>query len=122
MRNGAPAIEDPLVRDKVMTMLVRQTAIKQHRRLRGVSSLADPQRLSLQDKLVGTQYAQEAAAVALEIEGSLGTLSQFDEDAPEQGAWPYAYLSSFMGTIAGGTNEIQKNILGERVLGLAKSK
>ncbi len=122
MRNGAPAIEDPIVRDKVMAMLVRQTAIKQHRRLRNVKSLADHQRLALQDKLIGTQYGQEAAAIALEIEGSMSTLSQYDADAPEQGSWPYAYLSSFMGTIAGGTNEIQKNILGERVLGLAKSK
>ncbi len=122
IRNGAPAIEDAIIRDKVMAMLIRQTAIKQHRRLRTVSSLADPQRLSLQDKLIGTQYTQEAAAIALEIEGSLGTLTQYDENAPEQGNWPLAYLSSFAGTIAGGTNEIQKNILGERVLGLAKSK
>lgn len=122
IRNGAPAIEDPVIRDKVMAMLIRQTAIKQHRRLRGVPSLADPQRLSLQDKLIGTEYTQDAAALALEIEGSMGTLSHYDDQAPEQGEWPLAYLSSFMGTIAGGTSEIQKNILGERVLGLAKSK
>ena len=122
IRNGAPAIEDPVVCDKVMTMLIRQTAIKQHRRLRGVPSLADSQRLALQDKLLGTEYLQDAAALALEIEGAAGTLSEHDGDAPDQGKWPMAYLSSFMGTIAGGTNEIQKNILGERVLGLAKSK
>lgn len=122
VRNGGPAIEDPIIRDKVMEMLIRQTAIKQHRRLRGVPALADPQRLALQEKLLGTQYLQEAAAVALQIEGAAGTLSHFEGTAPDSGKWPKAYLSSFGGTIAGGTNEIQKNILGERVLGLAKSK
>lgn len=122
IRNGQAAIEDPVIRDKVMEMLIRQTAIKQHRRLRRVPALADPQRLALQDKLLGTEYVQDTAAVALEIEGVAGTLSHFDATAPDDGKWPKAYLSSFGGTIAGGTNEIQKNILGERVLGLAKSK
>ena len=122
VRNGQAAIDDAIIRDKVMDMLIRQTAIKQHRRMRGVPELADPQRLALQEKLLGTQYVQEAAAVALEIEGPAGTLSHFDRTAPDGGKWPKAYLSSFGGTIAGGTNEIQKNILGERVLGLAKNK
>jgi alkylation response protein AidB-like acyl-CoA dehydrogenase len=122
MRNGRPAIEDPIVRDKIMNMMIRQVGIKQNRRLRGVPTLADPQRLALQDKLLGTEYLQDAAALALEIEGPAGTLSHADDNAPDSGKWPAAYLSSFGGTIAGGSNEIQKNILGERVLGLAKSK
>lgn len=122
IRNGKPAIEDPLIRDKIMNMMIRQVGIKQNRRLRGVPTLADPQRLALQDKLLGTEYLQDAAALALEIEGSQGTLSHVDKDAPDRGKWPTAYLSSFGGTIAGGSNEIQKNILGERVLGLPKSK
>ena len=121
-RNGQPAIRNAIVADKVMAMLIRQTAIKQHRRMRGVPALADPQRLALQEKLLSTEYVQDAAALALEIEGAASTLSHFDNNAPDGGRWPKAYLSSFGGTIAGGTNEIQKNILGERVLGLAKSK
>lgn len=122
IRNGQPATQDPIIRDKIMDMLIRQTSIKQHRRLRGVRALADPQRLALQEKLLGTEYIQDAAALALEIEGIKGTLSHFDPAAPDSGQWPKSYLSSFGGTIAGGTNEIQKNIIGERILGLAKSK
>jgi alkylation response protein AidB-like acyl-CoA dehydrogenase len=121
-RNGRAAIEDPVIQDKIMDMLIRQTGIKQQRRLRGVRALADPQRLSLQDKLLGTEYIQDSAALALEIQGQAGTLSHFDDNAPDRGRWPLSYLSSFGGTIAGGSNEIQKNILGERVLGLAKTK
>ncbi len=122
MRNGKPAIDDPVIRDKVMTMLIRQVGIKQHRRLRHVSGLADSQRLSLQDKLLSTEYLQDAAELALEIAGPAGLLSHADSQAPDQGKWPQAYLSSFGGTIAAGTSEIQRNILGERVLGLDRSK
>ncbi len=121
-RNGNPAIDDPVICDKVMNMLIRQVGIKQNRRLRGVPTLADPQRLALQDKLLGTEYLQDAAALAMEIEGVMSTLTEHNKHAPENGKWPKAYLSSFGGTIAGGSNEIQKNILGERVLGLDKTR
>jgi alkylation response protein AidB-like acyl-CoA dehydrogenase len=39
---------------------------------------------------------------------------------PPSDDWPYAYLESFSETIAGGTSEIQRNIIGERILGLAR--
>lgn len=121
-RNGRPLVEDPKTLDQIMKLLTRSVGIKQNRRLRSVPTLANTQRLALQDKLLGTEYMQNLAAAALEIEGMSSTLTHEDEKAPDSGRWPLAYLSSFGGTIAGGTNEIQKNILGERVLGLAKTK
>jgi len=121
-RNGKPVVEDAQVLDQIMKLLTRSVGIKQNRRLRGVPTLANTQRLALQDKLLGTDYMQNLAATALEIEGMSSTLTHEDSKAPDLGRWPMAYLSSFGGTIAGGTNEIQKNILGERVLGLAKTK
>ncbi len=79
-------------------------------------------RLPLQAKVQLSELMQDMAAVALEIEGPPPSLYLGDVHAPENGQWPLAYLNSYGFTIAAGSNEIQRNILGERVLGLAKSK
>ena len=60
--------------------------------------------------------------MSLEIAGASATLYLRDDQAPAGGQWPLAYMNSYGGTIAAGSSEIQRNILGERVLGLAKSK
>ena len=43
-----------------------------------------------------------------------------DGAAVEGGRWQRGYFNAFSGTIGGGTSQIQKNIVGERVLGLPK--
>jgi alkylation response protein AidB-like acyl-CoA dehydrogenase len=65
---------------------------------------------------------QDIASLSLEIEGAASTLSVADNNAPEGGQWPLAYLNCFGATIAAGTSEVLRNILGERVLGLPKTK
>lgn len=123
IRNGKPASEDPIIRDKIMQLIIRQEGFKQAARRGRVPALTDhPMRIPLQGKLVMTEVMQDAAQVALEIEGMKGSLYLADENAPQEGQWPLAYMNSFGMTIAAGTSEVQKNILGERVLGLPKSK
>ena len=122
-RNGKPAADDPLIRDDIIRMLIRQEALRHNQRRAGVPALTDhPMRIPLQFKLVATEYNQDLQKIAYEVEGAYSTLYTNDDNAPAAGRWPLAYMNSFGITIAAGANEIQRNILGERVLGLPKSK
>ena len=76
----------------------------------------------MQVKLVASENHQDMAALAVEIAGPSSTLRGADNNAVDGGTWPYQYISSFGMTIAQGTSEIQRNQIGERVLGMPKSK
>ena len=122
-RQGRAAADDPLIRDQLMQLLIREEAFRQNNRRAGVPELTDhPMRLPLQVKLVGTEFQQDLQQLAYEVEGAASTLYLNDANAPAAGQWPLAYMNSFGVTIAAGANEVQRNILGERVLGLPKSK
>ena len=122
-RNGKTAADDPLIRDDLIKMMIRQEAFRQNQRRASVPSLTDhPMRIPLQFKLVATEMAQDLQQVAYEVEGAASTLYVNDDNAPVKGQWPLAYMNSFGVTIAAGANEVQRNILGERVLGMPKSK
>lgn len=122
-RNGKTAADDPLIRDELMKMMVRQKSFSENQRRSSVPSLCDhPMRIPLQYKLVATELAQDLQEIAYEVEGAHSTLYVNDENSPGAGRWKLAYMNSFGVTIAAGANEVQRNILGERVLGLPKSK
>jgi len=122
-RHGACAADDPVIRDRIMQLAIREEGFKLNQKRAQVPALAeDMMRIPLQWKLVISELSQDAAALALDIEGAAGSLYMADPNAPQSGRWPLAYLNSFGMTIAAGTSEVQRNILGERVLGLAKTK
>ena len=122
-RGAGRAADDASLRDEIMKLMIRQEALRQNSRRAGVPELNDhPMRIPLQGKLVGTELNQDIAETAYRIEGAASTLYVNDPNAPAAGQWPLAYMNSFGVTIAAGANEVQRNILGERVLGLAKSK
>ncbi|MFN3236534.1 MAG: acyl-CoA dehydrogenase family protein [Pseudomonadales bacterium] len=122
-RNGKSAADDGAIRDQIMQLMIRQEGFRQNQRRIGVQSLNDhPMRIPLQYKLVATEMSQDIAQLAYEIEGAASSLYVNDENAPAGGQWQLAYMNSFGVTIAAGANEVQRNILGERVLGLPKSK
>ena len=123
LRDGRPAASDPLLRDRIMRQVIREAGLQQNQRRARVPALLDhPMRVQLQNKLLASEIAQDTAALALEVEGPSASLYLGDDNAPAGGQWPLAYMNSYGMTIAAGTSEVQRNILGERVLGLPKSK
>ena len=122
-RDGKRAWDDPVLRDRIMQLQVRTEGFRQTFRRSRVAALTDhPMRIPLQAKLLASELAQDMAALALEIEGAHSSLYLRDEHAPDEAEWPLAFMNSYGITIAAGTSEVQRNILGERVLGLAKTK
>jgi alkylation response protein AidB-like acyl-CoA dehydrogenase len=69
-------------------------------------------------KLMFSTMARETADLTLAVEGLWGTLS--GGDAPESGHWQRQFLTAPSLRIAAGTDEIQRNVIGERVLGLPR--
>ena len=69
-------------------------------------------------KLVGTLLLADLYDQALDVLGADGLLA--DGDAPYGGEWQDAFLGTPGLRIGGGTDQIQRNIIAERILGLPK--
>ncbi len=124
VRDGRPAIEDPYVRDRIAQLAIEEEALIGCSRRYKVPGLVEDRPLAIpfMGKLVGSEFAQRATAFAQEIEGPAAHYWLGADRAIEGGFWQRAYMNTFGFTIGGGTSEIQRNIIGERILGLAKSK
>jgi len=122
-RNGRPVWDDPVWRDRIVKLYERTEASMQNARRARIKALnGGAMRLPLQGKLVGSEIAQELNEVALGILGMRSSLYVRDVNAADDGRWALGYMNTYTGTISGGSSEIQRNILGERVLGLPKTK
>jgi alkylation response protein AidB-like acyl-CoA dehydrogenase len=122
-RDGASAAGDPVTRDEIVKLAIRARGLELNARRAAVPALCDhPLRIPLQSKVSASELEQDIARLGSELAGARGQLGPLDANAPDGGLWPFAYMDSYGFTIAAGTSEIQRNILGERVLGLEKSK
>ncbi|HEX3958906.1 MAG TPA: acyl-CoA dehydrogenase family protein [Trebonia sp.] len=68
-------------------------------------------------RVVYSELWQDTTRLALEMAGRLG-LAFGPDDA--NGTWSFQYLDSLRATIAAGTKDIQRNVIGERLLGLSR--
>jgi alkylation response protein AidB-like acyl-CoA dehydrogenase len=71
-------------------------------------------------KLFWAGMSQRFAETATTVLGPAGLLNPEDDDAIDGGRWVRALLSARANSIMGGTSEIQRNIIGERILGLPR--
>ena len=118
-RNGRAAIEDSSVRQKLADFYIRSKGLQftGYRTLSALSRGATPGPEGSIGKAVGAPLAQEIASFAMELQGVMGAV--VDESvSPQQGLWQEMYLGTPGIRIAGGTDEILKNIIAERVLRL----
>jgi alkylation response protein AidB-like acyl-CoA dehydrogenase len=116
--DGRPASEDRQVRERIAEFVVKARGLK-YTSLRTLSALSQgktPGPEASMSKLVGGILQQHAASFAMEMAGASSAL--LDETAPAAAAWQERYLSLPGLRIAGGTDEILRNIIAERVLGM----
>jgi alkylation response protein AidB-like acyl-CoA dehydrogenase len=121
-KDGRPASESPAVRQRIARIDARIEAMRLNgqrfltRQLRG-EQLGSETSIN---KLHRAQLEIEIGELALEIQGSAGALAVLSDEAPDGGRWQRFALSWAEVVIGGGTPNIQRNIIAERILGLPK--
>jgi alkylation response protein AidB-like acyl-CoA dehydrogenase len=122
-RNGATAADDPVIRDRIAELWSELQALRftNYRSFSKFLQTGMPGPEGSTAKLVWSEGNQRLTKLALEIEGPYAMLSGGDH-AIEDGYWQRQQLRSRGNTIEGGTSEILRNIIAERVLGLPKSR
>ncbi len=113
-----PAIKNAAVREKIADWYVRSAGLK-YTTLRTMTALSRGQQPGPEAsiaKVVVASKLQDLSAFAMELEGETGVLT--GDQAPMHGSFQGGWLGAPGLRIAGGTDEILRNIIAERVLGL----
>jgi len=131
-RDGRPALEHPVVRQRLAEIAgyvaTQEWAVA--RMLTAIHKSEDAKAVSemLMTKLLGTNVQQMIAKLGLDLIPEAG-LREPERDEVEMGVreftrgrWVGQYMFSLAITIAGGTSNVQRNIIGERVLGLPRDQ
>jgi alkylation response protein AidB-like acyl-CoA dehydrogenase len=120
--DGRPLREDPKFRDDVARLYIDGQAamlIGYRGFALAVDGKPSPEHGIL--KAFTSESERELDLIAMEALGPDGIdQSIMGEPINRSGSWADQYLRSFAGTIAGGTSEIQRNIIAERILGLPR--
>ncbi|MEV0277895.1 acyl-CoA dehydrogenase family protein [Streptomyces sp. NPDC050610] len=112
--------QDPLVRQRIAAM----HAVAETNRMRMRQARAAPRKgrpsgpEASMGKVVSSELGREARDISLSLLGAEGMVT--DGDSTAGGAFQQMALSVQSLSIAGGTDEIQRNLIGERLLGLPR--
>ncbi|MFS0780395.1 acyl-CoA dehydrogenase family protein [Bacillus sp. 1P06AnD] len=118
--NGQPALKDPYVRQKMVDLYTKTkgSLLNYYRNLTKTLKNGQPGPEGSMDKLMVSELTKEVFSYAVSMQGHQGIL--WKDDAILNPFWQENFLYSFGMTIGGGTSEVQKNTIGERILGLPK--
>ncbi|MGR3522140.1 MAG: acyl-CoA dehydrogenase family protein [Paracoccus sp. (in: a-proteobacteria)] len=117
-RNGRPAIEDDEVRARIADFIARQRGLEftSYRVMTSLSRGQAPGEEGSIGKLLLGKLRQEMGAFGMDLAGtSAGISAKVGDDVAR---WRNEYLTAPGNRIAGGSDEIQRTIIGERILGL----
>ena len=120
--DGGRAIEDPVVRDKLMRSQAKSIAMKCHAmrlltsRVRGRAAW----RRGPRHQANGCQLNHDLAGLAIDAAGEAGALYRGGKRVRDGGRWQFTYMFQLGLIIGGGTAQVQKNIIAERGLGMPR--
>lgn len=116
---GKALIEDPVIRQRIAEIYVRTEGVRyaRYRVMTAISRGQDPGPEVTLPKAVNGPRLQEIAHFGMELLGA-GGLVLDPAIAPMEGWFQQAYLYAPAKRIGGGTDEIMRNVIAERVLGL----
>ena len=115
-------VDDPRLRQRLAALYVEAEVLRLIRlrtlsaRLRGL----EPGPEASVRKALADEHGQHVMALAVELAGTDGLLVDRGPFGSDTSTWALGYLYSRALTIGGGTTEVQRNIIGERVLGLPR--
>jgi alkylation response protein AidB-like acyl-CoA dehydrogenase len=108
----------PVLRDRLVQLRIRQMVLRNLTAYLLVKAKGGDGAAASVLKLAMAQLVQESALVAVETSG-MHAIAWTDDD-PNAGRWSDQLLSSQSASIGGGTNQIVRNVIAERVLGLPR--
>jgi alkylation response protein AidB-like acyl-CoA dehydrogenase len=119
---GKLAIKDPILRNRIVELETKVLANEYHGyRLLTMQAHNQEQGLAgIVTKLYGTVMSYDIARVAMDMLADRGLLAPGEMSAPAMGMFLTAYMWSIGILIAGGTANIQRNVIAERGLGLPR--
>ena len=108
----------PVLRDHLVQLRIRQMVLRYLTAYLLVKAKGGDGAAASVLKLAMAQLVQESALVAVETSGMHAIA--WTDDGPDGGRWSDQLLSSQSASIGGGTNQIVRNVIAERVLGLPR--
>ncbi|WP_433598235.1 acyl-CoA dehydrogenase family protein [Nocardia sp. CA-135953] len=117
--HGRRPADDPHLRTRIAESWIEAELVRINgiRNLGKVLSGRAPGPEGAMSKLFGQHAEQRVHELALDLGGTAALLDRGAENAPNRGKWALGWLRTRASTIGGGTSEIQRNVLAERVLG-----